>query len=69
MSSFLYGRMQAQREDAKTRNASKVDQPPGLKTYADILVGLVPAEVLAAALFFVSQFSSTRAKTLPARTS
>jgi UDP-N-acetylmuramyl pentapeptide phosphotransferase/UDP-N-acetylglucosamine-1-phosphate transferase len=59
MSAFLYGRIENNREAADP-NLSTNEQPPGLKTYADAFVALVPAEVLAAGIFFVDQFSETK---------
>jgi hypothetical protein len=75
MSAFLYGRLTAKREAApnlpptvRAINGGQVaepaanstnTEPPGISTYADIFTALVPAEVLAAALFFVSQFTNT----------
>jgi hypothetical protein len=75
MSAFLYGRMTAKREAAPqsqllfdgiegqqvvVTRSSTTTEAPGLKTYADIFTALVPAEVIAAALFFVSQFTDTK---------
>jgi hypothetical protein len=58
VSAFLYGRFEGKREEA-ARGTSMSEEPPGLKTYADTLAALVPAEVLAAAIFFVSEFTET----------
>jgi hypothetical protein len=62
MSAFLYGRFEARRE-ASDSGKSKDTQPPGLKTYADALVGLVPAEVIAASTVFVAAFTDTEEDT------
>ena len=58
MSAFLFGRLEARRE-ASQSGRSTTDQPPGLKTYADALVGLVPSEVIAASIVFVAAFTDT----------
>ena len=58
MSAFLFGRLEARREVSES-GRSTTDQPPGLKTYADALVGLVPSEVIAASAVFVAAFTNT----------
>ena len=47
MSTVAYGALTRKRNGAEAER-SAVDQPPGLKTYADAVAALVPAEVLAA---------------------
>ena len=61
MSAFLYGRYEAKRERAPrtNRDRSTTTKPPGLKVYADILTGLVPAEVLAAAAVLTAAYTAT----------
>ena len=60
MSAFLYGRITARREESSPTTSGKAE-PPGLKSYLDVLVGLVPAELIAAAGVFVAAFTdSTR---------
>ncbi len=46
MSSFLYGAMTTRRLESD-KDKSEDEQPPGVKTYTDMLASLVPAEVLA----------------------
>jgi hypothetical protein len=58
MSAFLFGRLEARREISQS-GRSTTDEPPGLKTYADALVGLVPSEVIAASVVFVAAFTET----------
>lgn len=59
MSAFLYGRFEARREASHT-GMSTESEPPGLKTYADALMGLVPGEVLAAAAVLVAVYTDTQ---------
>jgi hypothetical protein len=62
MSSFLYGRLVSKREAAPA-NQSRIDAPPGLKIYADVLTALVPAEVLAAHAIFVAAWTDKSSDT------
>jgi hypothetical protein len=50
--------MTARREKSTPRRTTK-DAPPGLRTYADVFVALVPADVLAAAVAMQSAFTET----------
>jgi hypothetical protein len=65
MSSFLYGRIENKRE-AAAQGTSTSSEAPGLKTYIDAFVALVPAEVLAAHALFVSAWTNTTKDTTDA---
>jgi hypothetical protein len=58
MSAFLYGQLTARRE-VSAAGKSVSTAPPGMKTYIDALVALVPAEVLAAAAVFSTAFTNS----------
>lgn len=59
MSAFLYGRLEGRREGSGAEESTK-DVPPGLRTYVEVFVGLVPSEVLVAASVFVAAFTDTK---------
>jgi hypothetical protein len=58
MSSFMYGFVNAQRQQAPAKK-SKKETPPGISTWVDLVAALVPAEVLAINALLLSFFVST----------
>lgn len=58
MSTFAYGAMTKRRNQADPGKSTD-EEPPGLKTYVDLLAALVPAEVLAAHAVIIAFTTST----------
>jgi hypothetical protein len=58
MSATAYGVLSWRRE-ASSPGTTKTDEPPGVKSYIDVLAALVPAEALTFHALVLSQFTKT----------